>query len=477
MRRALIIGGIVAAIVVVVLLVGGTGSGNDYLVRAVFDNGSFVVSGEDVRVAGANVGSVQSVGVTLPDETASEQGGPHAVPGKAVVVLDVTDPGFQDFRRDASCIIRPQSLIGERYVDCRPTLPRAPGSPVPPPLAEVPSGQPGAGEHLLPLENNGKAVDVDLVNDVWRLPYTQRFRIILNELGAGLASRGKDLEDVIRRADPALRDTDRLLAILANQKDQLAQLAQDSETIMRPWARERAHVAGFFDSAGFSAQATAEKSPQLQASLQKFPIFLRQFRLTMRSLQGFSDQALPVTLALGKAAPSLTDATQHLPAFYSASTVSLRSLGQAGQASGQKFRDADPVVLQARALAQSGARPLTNFNRFLGTTQKTGGFENLMALIYNTTGQVNGFDKYGHFLRTMVTPSNCYDYIPNPAIPGAGTACASAKFQNVGTASSVPFAPTDTSTARLLRAQREREQLQQSGGTSAPGLLNYLLAP
>ena len=39
---------------------------------------------------------------------------------------------------------------------------------------------------------------------------------------------------MIRRADPALRDTDRLLAILADQKDQLAQLAKDSETIMHP---------------------------------------------------------------------------------------------------------------------------------------------------------------------------------------------------------------------------------------------------
>ncbi len=281
---------------------------------------------------------------------------------------------------------------------------------------------------------------------------------------------------MIRRADPALRDTVRLLAILAHQKNQLAQLAKDSETIMRPWARERAHVAGFFDSAGYSAQATAEKSPALEASLQKFPIFLRQFRLTMRSLQGFSDQALPVTLALGKAAPSLTDATQHLPAFYSASTVSLRSLGEAGQASGAKFRAADPVVLLARGLAQTGARPLTNFNRFLGTTQKTGGFENLMALIYNTAGQVNGFDKYGHYLRTMVTPSNCFDYIPNPAVPGAGAACASAKFQNTGSTSSVS-STADTSTAALLRAQRKREQLQQGGGTSAPGLLDYLLAP
>ena len=41
--------------------------------------------------------------------------------------MKIDDPGFQDFRSDASCLIRPQSLIGEKFVDCRPTLPRAPG--------------------------------------------------------------------------------------------------------------------------------------------------------------------------------------------------------------------------------------------------------------------------------------------------------------------------------------------------------------
>ncbi|MFZ0042397.1 MAG: MlaD family protein, partial [Solirubrobacteraceae bacterium] len=35
-----------------------------YTVRAVFDDASFAVPGEDVRIAGANVGSIQSLGVT-----------------------------------------------------------------------------------------------------------------------------------------------------------------------------------------------------------------------------------------------------------------------------------------------------------------------------------------------------------------------------------------------------------------------------
>ena len=107
--------------------------------------------------------------------------------GKAVIVMNIEDPGFQDFREDATCIIRPQSLIGEKYLDCRPTLPRAPGSKPPPPLKKIRSGQPGAGELLLPVENNSASVDPDLINDIHSLPYAQRFRLIFNELGATLA--------------------------------------------------------------------------------------------------------------------------------------------------------------------------------------------------------------------------------------------------------------------------------------------------
>ncbi len=237
-RRLIIAVGLVVAVVAVVLLVsGGDSSSNGYRVRAIFDNGAFMVTGEQVRVAGANVGTIESVDVSMPGETvAYRKGKPVAVPGKAIIVMNISDPGFQDFRRDASCQIRPQSLIGEKFVDCRPTLPRAPGSPPPPPLKQIPEGQPGAGEYLLPLGSNGTSVDPDLINDIQTLPYAQRFRLIFNELGAGLAGRGEDLEVLVKRANPVLRDVDRLFGILSAQRDQLAQLASDSDTILKPFA-------------------------------------------------------------------------------------------------------------------------------------------------------------------------------------------------------------------------------------------------
>jgi phospholipid/cholesterol/gamma-HCH transport system substrate-binding protein len=454
-RKGLIAGLALAAIVVAIVLIasGGTGGSSGYVVRAIFDNGSFMVKGEQVRVAGANVGEVESVGVTMPGEIDSyEHGHPQAIPGKAVIVMKITKEGFQDFRQDANCIIRPQSLIGEKYVDCRPTLPRAPGTEPPPPLKEIKSG-PGAGQRLLPLENNSTNVDPDLINDIHTLPYAQRFRLIFNELGAAFAGRGSDIAAAVKRANPDLRDADRVLEILSDQRDQLAQLASDSEQILRPLSAQRAHVAGFLANAGAAGQATAERGPELEASLQKFPRFLREFRATMRSLQGFSDATTPVAENLDRATPALTEATRHLGPFTTASTVALKALGNAGEASGPIFRKADPVVKKARNLARSGASPTTKLAKFLVSTKQTKGFDHLVELIYNGAGAVSEYDQYGHFVQSLVTLGNCQEYEPAP-----NSTC------------NAHFNKEASSSAFDARATYERileELAEQSGGTAA----------
>src|ERR1700760_1287730 len=259
-----------------------------------------MVSGEQVRVAGANVGTIESVGVSLPGEPTAEENGKFVdVPGKAVIELKITDPSFQDFRQDASCETRPQSLIGEKYVTCRPTMPRAPGEKPPPPLRQIPKGDPGAGQYLLPLGRNSTSVDPDLITDINQLPYAQRFRLIFNELGAGLAGRGEDLEVAIKKANPTLRDVDKIFGELTEQKIQLAQLAAESQEILEPLTREKEHVLGFLARSGEGAEASSNHGAELEAALRKFPKFLVEFRQTMGNLKRFSDAGTPLLEELG----------------------------------------------------------------------------------------------------------------------------------------------------------------------------------
>lgn len=459
-KRLIGVAVLVLAVVLVVLLVSGSGSNNGYVVRAIFDNGAYMVAGEQVRVAGANVGEIKSVGVTMPGEVvAYKDGEAVAKPGKAFMEMEITDPSFQDFRADATCQIRPQSLIGEKFVDCRPTLPRAPGSEPPPALKQIPDGEVGEGQYLLPLGSNGTSVDPDLINNIQTLPYAQRFRLIFNELGAGFAGRGADLEVLVKRANPVLRDVDKLFGILSNQRDELAQLASDSAEILGPLARERRHVAGFISNAGAAAEASSEKGEQLEAALQKFPTFLREFRTTMTNLEGFSDAATPVMEDLGAAAPSLTDATRTLTPFSEATTVALKSLGEAGEASGPIFAEADPVIRKATELSKSGVVPTRELANLTTSVKKTKGWDSLVELIYNTSLALNGFDQYGHFGRTFVSLADCTEYQPNLA----GKSGCVARFNGPRSAEA------EDSTADISKLI-EQVLYQQNGGASAlPG--------
>jgi phospholipid/cholesterol/gamma-HCH transport system substrate-binding protein len=416
MRRILLIvaGLLLAALLIALPAVGSNGTSGDYKVRAVFDNGSFVVPGEEVRVAGATVGTVESVDVSTDDEIVSDEGRPHAVPGKAVVVMKIENSGFKDFRDDASCTIRPQSLIGEKYIDCTPTQPRAPGTSPPPALQKIGDGQPGSGQYLLPLENNGTTVDLDLIQNIQRLPYADRFRLILNSLGAGLAGRGEDLGEVIDRANPALRQTDRVLAILAEQNQQLASLASNGDQVLEPLARNRAHITSFFHNAAIAGQATAERSGDLEESLRKFPATLRQVRLTSSKLKEFADQGTPLFTDLNVAAPGLTKATVNLPQFAKLGIPALQSLGTAAQSAGPKLAASDGLLSDLANTASSSVPVGNNFSALLDTFTKTQGFQYLMSFIYNSVGSSNGFDAYGHFLRSNLQLTSCVEIASTP---------------------------------------------------------------
>jgi ABC-type transporter Mla subunit MlaD len=417
MRRIVLIaaGLLLAAMLIALPAIGSNGTSGTYLVRGYFDNGSFVVSGEQVRVAGANVGTVQSVDVSNDHEIASLEGGPHAVPGKAVVVMQIDNSGFKNFRQDASCLIRPQSLIGEKFIDCTPTQPRAPGTTPPPFLQKIPDGRTGGGQYLLPLENNGKTVDLDLIQNIQRLPYRDRFRLILNDLGAGLAGRGQDLGEVIDRANPALRQTDRVLAILAAQNRQLASLARNGDAVLKPLADNRTHLANFFHNAAIAGEATAERSPALEEGLRKFPATLHQTRLTLAKLKVFADQGTPLFADLNRAAPGLSKATVNLPKFARLGIPALQTLGTAAESAGPKLAASDGLLADLSATASSSVPVGNNFSALFDTFEKTQGFQSLMNFIYNTTGSINGFDAFGHFQRSNLQLSTCVEIVATPA--------------------------------------------------------------
>jgi phospholipid/cholesterol/gamma-HCH transport system substrate-binding protein len=386
---------VLLAVAAAAMLTAGAGDGGSYKVRAIFDNAGFVITGEDVKVAGVKVGKIDSLDVTSDF--------------KAIVVLDIQDPGYQDFRSDASCQVRPQSLIGERFVECEPTQKRAVDAPVPPALKKVDKGK-GKGQYLLPVTNTSKAVDLDLINDVMRLPYRQRLSLIVSELGTGLAGRGSELNQVIRRADPALKEVDKVLVLLSSQNRVLADLARNSDTTLAPLARERKHVSSFIVHSSKVAQATAERRADLGNDIERLPTFLRELRPTLRRIGGLSDEMTPVLSDLGDVAPDVNRVISQLGPFSQAGTPALKSLGKAGKVGIPAMRDALPVVKDLRRLGKV-ARPVGKTARMaLESFKKGRGVQRLLDYVFYQVAAVNGFDSFGHYLRARLILNTCSRY-------------------------------------------------------------------
>jgi phospholipid/cholesterol/gamma-HCH transport system substrate-binding protein len=428
----------VAAFVAVVLLATSAGGSNgSYTVRAIFDDAANIIPGENVKIGGVKVGTVGNVTPTAQ--------------AKAAVILKISSSGFKDFRADASCTIRPQALIGEKFVDCLPTQPRVAGTPLPPPLKKIGKKHEGAGEYLLPVQNTHSPVDIDLLGDIQRLPERQRFTIILNELGAGLAGRGSDLHDVIRRANPALQELDKVLAILASENHVLAKLAVDSDKALAPFAAVRNRVADFIQQSNTVAQATARHRGALARNLQLFPQLLEQLGPAMERLSRFADQTTPVFKDLKVAAPGIDKAFTSLPAFADSTTKFFKNLGKTSKISGPALTAIQPLLARLGALGKEAKPFAYNAAELLTSLRDTGGLERLLDFIFLGSGSTNGYDALGHFLRAEVVATGCLTYVITPA-----PACASSKlFTTTGKA--------EAATASAARATAASADASKSG--------------
>jgi phospholipid/cholesterol/gamma-HCH transport system substrate-binding protein len=441
--------GVAALVAVVLLATSAGGSGGSYTVRAIFDDAGNAIPGENVKIDGVTVGAVGSVTPT-----------PQA---QAAVVLKIENPGFQSFRSDASCTIEPEALLGEKFVNCLPTQPRAAGAQLPPPLKQIPSGQEGAGQYLLGVQNTSSPVDVDLLNDITRRPEAERFTIIINELGAGLAGRGSDLNIVVKRADPALRELDKVLAIFAGENKTLAKLAVDSDKALAPFAAVRERVANFIVQSNTVARATAEHRGALAKNLADFPAFLRQLGPAAERLGKLADQTTPTFTDLAVAAPGINKAFTNLPAFANSSTAFFTSLGRTARTSGPAIASTQPLLGRVQALG-SAAKPFAgNLSELLTSLRDTGGLERFLDFVFLGGGSLNGYDSLGHFLRTEIIAKNCVGYKVTPQ-----QGCNANFVKGEGSAAS-----TSSATASSTSLVMDRTLAVLNGATPAAAIAKY----
>jgi ABC-type transporter Mla subunit MlaD len=330
-----------------------------------------------------------------------------------VVTAKVKKPGFGSFRTDATCAIRQQSLIGEYYVDCQPGSAKA----------ELAKGA------VIPDTRTASTIPTDLVNNVLRRPYRDRLRLIIAELGTGLAGRADDVAMLLRQAHPGLRETDKTLKILANQTQIIKDFISNSDTVVAELQRKKFEVARWIRTAGRTAEISATRRDAIAAGFQKLPTFLDELKPTMARLGELTDAQRPLLQKLQASAPALTTLFTRLGPFSNASRPAFRSLGSLSTVGNKALRDsADEVATLRRLAADAPAtgRPLRQFLQTLDDRSRSTdkdpratatappkpdpaaangkgftGMEGVLTYLYWQTLSINEFDGLGHFLRVL----------------------------------------------------------------------------
>ena len=361
------------------------------------DNAFGIVNGSDVKVAGVRAGRVTDMRVDPKTK-------------RALVDISIDKAGFGSLRTDAFCETRPQSLIGEYFVDCRPGTA---------PTRLKPGGR-------VPVTQTASTIPLDLINNIMRQPYRDRLRIILSELGAGVGGRASDIQATVRRAVPALRETDQVLAILADQSKTLAKLTHDADAVIGDLAANRRNVGRFVTETHQTARASAERRAQIAASLQRLPGFLRELRPTMAKLGAATDAQSPALADLNASAGQLATLLQNLPDFADSSRTGLKSLAELSRAGRPAMRSARPTIDQLNKFSTHTPELSNNLAivlKDLGDRRRTvekdprspggkgyTGLEALLQYVFDQAMAINTYDSNGYMLKVDVFTSECSDY-------------------------------------------------------------------
>lgn len=411
MRRLLAVV-VLGAVVAAAVLTGASDDGDVKRYKVQLDNAFGLVEGGDVKVGGVRVGQTTDFDV--------DDSGERSL---ALAEIEISEHGFGDFRTDATCRIRPQSLIGEFFLDCQP--------------GDDPERLPEGG--TVPVEQTEGTINTDLINNVLRRPFRERFRLILAELGTGLAGRPDDLNEVVRRAHPGLRETTKTLRLLARQSEVIQDFIRDSDTVLRDLADRKEDVARWVEEAGETSEISASRREALAEQFRRFPTLLDELEPTMVRLGELADEQIPALRDLQTAAPDLERFFRELGPFARESLPSIRSLGRAARTGRAALDESKEEIDELRQLAENApafAEPLSDFlisiddrDRFTEPDRRAAetappapdptadadgkGFTGMEAILNYPYWQelaINQFDEIGHLLRVVAFESECGVY-------------------------------------------------------------------
>ncbi|MEA2218619.1 MAG: phospholipid/cholesterol/gamma-HCH transport system substrate-binding protein [Solirubrobacteraceae bacterium] len=257
---------VVAAVVAIALVLVLSG-GSDYTVHARFVSASQIVKGNQVKVAGVAVGSVQDVALT-PD-------------GQADITLSVSEDGYHPLRRGTRATIRQASLSGvaNRYVDLQ--LGGAD-------QRDIPDGG------TLGADATESAVDLDQIFNTFdpktRAAVSDSVRF-LRDFQAGSED---EANAALRYLNPALSSSSRLLQEVNRDRPDLQRFVDETAKLVTDVSARDDALSGLVRNLATTASSLTSNGESLGEAVGLLPNVLRKANSTFVDLRGSLDDLTPL---------------------------------------------------------------------------------------------------------------------------------------------------------------------------------------
>ena len=206
------------------------------------------------------------------------------------------------------------------------------------------------------------------MNDVLRRPTRERLRLFVASLGTGLAGRPDDIQAVLRRAFPGLRETRKTLRILGDQNRTIEQFIADADTVVTRLHDRRADVTDFIRQSRGAAETGASRRAELREGV-RLPARLpgRAAAHHGRAVATWPAWAARWPDELRRSAPDATTLLQRLGPFADAARPALRALGEAAVPTTQGLRESGQELATLRALARDAPATVKPLRQTLQT--------------------------------------------------------------------------------------------------------------
>jgi phospholipid/cholesterol/gamma-HCH transport system substrate-binding protein len=255
-------------------------AGGGYHVILTFQNASQLVRGDQIKVGGVPVGSIDSI--ALGND------------GRAQIDASIADSGLVPLHRGTTAVIRAASLSGvaNRYVALTPGPNNAPA---------IPSG----GE--VPADSSTSEVDLDEVLNTLNPSTLHDLQQFVHGTAAAFNGRAQQFGRALTALDPALVQFDGVTRQVLSDQQAFTRFVVESADVVSAVATQRADLSQLVPSARATLDALAARDATIDSLLRRTPPTLRLTNTTLVNLRNALVDADPTVRAAQPVAQPLAE--------------------------------------------------------------------------------------------------------------------------------------------------------------------------